>query len=339
MVLHSTTEGVSLTVLNSESQSRPEGISAPLVSVIVPAYNVSDYIAEALDSVFNQTFSDYEVIVVNDGCPDTERLEQVLAPYRDRIVYIVQKNKGLSGARNTAIRAATGKYVALLDADDIWEPDYLAVQLDYLQRHPEVDLVSCNALIFGDRTYGGRKFMEAFPSRGPVNFESLVTRKCNLFVSVTAKRDVVAEAGLFDETLRSCEDYDLWLRLAAAGRRIGYHHQVLVRYRRRESSLSADPVWMAESNLKVLDKLQGAFAPDSREWKLLARQRKRKIAEANYWNGRKAVARADTKAALVYFRQAAKFRRTPELMMLILVLRMMPRVLQRAYQFKKKLKS
>lgn len=313
--------------------------SAPEVSVIVPAYNVSDYIAEALDSVFAQTFSNYEVIVVNDGSPDTERLEQVLQPYRDRILYIVQQNKGLSGARNTAIRAATGKYIALLDADDIWLPDYLTVQLAFLHANPEFDLVSCNALMFGDETYGGREFMEAFPSHGPANFDSLVTRKCNLFVSVTAKRDVVEAEGLFDEDLRSCEDYDLWLRLAAAGRGIGYHEKVLVRYRRREGSLSADPVWMAESNLKVLEKMQRMFSSDSREWQLLEQQRRKKLAEANYWNGRKAVAKRDTAAALTCFGHASEFIRTPRLMALIFMLRAMPWAVYHAHTLKRSLKS
>jgi glycosyltransferase involved in cell wall biosynthesis len=339
MLLYRTSPYISVVRLSGNSQLCSRSKPAPQVSVIVPAYNVSDYIAEALDSVFSQTFKDYEVIVVNDGSPDTERLEQVLQPYRDRILYIVQKNKGLSGARNTAIRAATGKYVALLDADDIWESDYLAVQFGFLQQHPEVDVVACNALMFGDKTYGGREFMAAFPSRGPVNFESLVKRKCNLFVSVTARRSVIEQAGLFDEGLRSCEDYDLWLRLAAAGRRMGYHHKILVRYRRREGSLSADPVWMAESNLKVLDKIQRTFAPGSREWNLLDRQRRRKIAEANYWNARKAVARGDTAAALDYFRRAGEFFRSPRLMILIFVLRVMPSLVLRAHKMKQRLKA
>lgn len=339
MVLHRTSTDILSSAPPDISRPDTRDVSGPQVSVIVPAYSVADYIAEALDSIFKQTFKDYEVIVVNDGSPDTERLEKVLEPYRDRILYIVQKNKGLSGARNTAIRAATGKYIAFLDADDIWEPDYLAVQLGFLEQRPQMVAVSCNALMFGDKTYGGRKFMDAFPSRGPVNFESLVTRKCNLFVSITARRDVVEQAGLFDEALRSCEDYDLWLRLAAAGQAIGYHDKVLVRYRRRESSLSADPVWMAESNLKVLDKMQRAFAPESREWKLLEQQRKRKIAEVNYWSGRKAVANGNTTAALDYFKKACKFFQRPGLWILIFTLRVMPSLVLRAYHVKQRLKK
>jgi glycosyltransferase involved in cell wall biosynthesis len=325
--------------MTGHSASHGANNSAPEVSVIIPAYNVSDYIAEALDSVFRQTFRNYEVIVVNDGSTDSERLEQVLHPYRDRISYIAQPNKGPSAARNTAIRAATGEYLALLDPDDIWEPDYLAVQLDFLRQHPEFDLVSCNALIFGDKPYSGSEFMTVFPSNGTVSFESLVTRKCNLFVSVTAKRNVIQEVGLFDEELRSSEDYDLWLRLAAAGRRIGYHRKVLVRYRRRERSLSADPVWIAENNLRVLDKMQRTFVPDSYEWKLLEHQRRRKIADANYWNGRKAVASGDSAAALAHFSKAGEFFRTPGLRVLIFALRAMPGIVLGVHKLRQRIKS
>src|SRR5689334_15389457 len=103
--------------------------SAPRVSVIVPAYNTPPFIAETLDSVFAQSLTDSEVLVVNDGSPDTPALEQALQPYRDRIQYIVQSNGGLSAARNTAIRASRAELIALLDSDDVWEPDYLRDQV------------------------------------------------------------------------------------------------------------------------------------------------------------------------------------------------------------------
>jgi glycosyltransferase involved in cell wall biosynthesis len=101
---------------------------AERVSVIIPAYNVAPYIAETLKSVFGQTKSAFEVVVVNDGSPDTTELEEVLRPFRDRIVYLKQENRGLSGARNTGIRVATGDLIALLDGDDVWMPQYLETQ-------------------------------------------------------------------------------------------------------------------------------------------------------------------------------------------------------------------
>src|SRR5919198_1434145 len=95
--------------------------SVPAVSVIIPAYRVTQYIAEALDSVLAQTFTDYETIVINDGCPETVALERVLEPYRERIIYLKQENRGPGAARNAGILAARSPLIALLDADDVWE--------------------------------------------------------------------------------------------------------------------------------------------------------------------------------------------------------------------------
>src|SRR5262245_24043876 len=92
----------------------------PVVSVIIPAYQAAADIRDALDSVFAQNFSHFEVIVVNDGSPDTPELEAAIAPYQSRLRYIAQPNQGAGAARNTGIRAARGTYVALLDADDLW---------------------------------------------------------------------------------------------------------------------------------------------------------------------------------------------------------------------------
>ena len=106
---------------------------APLVSVIVPAYRVSQFIPATLDSILAQTFQDFEIIVVNDGCPDTEELERVLEPYRSQIIYLRQDNQGIAGARNTGIRASRGVYIAPLDSDDLWYPEHLAAQLAVLK--------------------------------------------------------------------------------------------------------------------------------------------------------------------------------------------------------------
>src|SRR6266851_1455315 len=117
------------------------GGNAPAVSVIIPAYNVSSYIGDALASAFAQIFTDFEVIVINDGSPDTADLERVLEPYRESIIYIKQENLGPSGARNAGIRRARGQYVALLDADDIWLPRYLSDQIHALSAEPALDLI------------------------------------------------------------------------------------------------------------------------------------------------------------------------------------------------------
>src|SRR5215469_8009579 len=116
----------------------------PLISVIVPAFNSSSYIREALASVFAQTFKNFEVIVINGGSPDTAQLEIALQPYTDSILYIKQENRGVAADRNAGIRAARGEYLAFLDGDDVWKPDYLTTQMKFFETHPWVDMVYCD---------------------------------------------------------------------------------------------------------------------------------------------------------------------------------------------------
>src|SRR5579864_51434 len=122
----------------------------PAVSVIIPAYNAAAYIAETLDSVFAQTFREFEVIVINDGSPDTNQLEKVLERYLDRIVYLKQENRGPSAARNAGIQRSRAEFLALLDSDDVWNREYLATQMSFFQRDPKLDLIYSDFLYHGD---------------------------------------------------------------------------------------------------------------------------------------------------------------------------------------------
>src|SRR5690348_17239918 len=100
----------------------------PLVSVIIPCFNATKYIPDTLNSLRAQTFRDFETILVNDGCPDTENLERVLEPYMGEIRYLKSgKWASISGSRNTGINASSARYISLIDADDVWEPNYLEV--------------------------------------------------------------------------------------------------------------------------------------------------------------------------------------------------------------------
>lgn len=229
----------------------------PTVSVIVPCYKVTPYVSDALESLHSQTFRDFEAIVVNDGCPDTENLERVLAPYRGEIVYVKKRNGGVASARNAAIMRSSAPLVALLDPDDAWEPDYLAVHVQILEASEEVAAVYPNATFFGEPPLGtaGKTFMEYFPSKGAANFKSILLQQCHVFGGVTVRRQELVKVGLFDESLRSCEDFDMWLRLCAAGARFTYHTRPLVRYRIRNTSLSHDTLALNAGRLRVLTKL------------------------------------------------------------------------------------
>ncbi len=227
----------------------------PAVSVIIPAYRASRDIADALASVFSQTFTDFEVVVVDDGSPDAAELEAAVAPFRNRIRFIVQPNRGAGAARNTAIRASTGRLLAFLDADDRWTADFLARQVALIESDRRLALVYCDARLSGDSPLAGRRFMENAPSDGEVTLISLIQQRCNIALStVVARRRAIVAAGLFDETLRRGQDFELWLRLAWRGEIIAYQRDVLAERRVRVEGLSGDAVRTVERALNVLDR-------------------------------------------------------------------------------------
>jgi len=225
---------------------------SPAISVIIPAYNVAPYIAETLDSVFAQTFNEFEVIIVNDGSPDTPDLESALAPYLQRVRYFRQEHQGASSARNRAVREARGEFLAFLDGDDLWLPNYLEKQLEFLRAHDH-DLSYADALLFGDSPLAGQTFMATAPSHGPVTFRSLIRYKCNIITSgVVARRLCVMDVGLFDETLRNAHDFELWTRMVRAGARLRYQREVLLQYRCRKDSLSGNVLHRLSTEMNVL---------------------------------------------------------------------------------------
>ncbi|HEV2881253.1 MAG TPA: glycosyltransferase family A protein [Pyrinomonadaceae bacterium] len=319
--------------MNDSTQTTATG-GMPAVSVIVPAYNVSRYIADTLDSVFAQTFDGYEIIVVNDGAPDTEELERVLEPYRERIIYLKQENRGPSAARNTGIRAARAPLVGLLDGDDLWEPEFLSVMLDELERDASIGVLYCDAIYFGDSLEAGRSFMELNPSTGEVTFERLLAQECNITSSVVARRELLERAGLFDEGLRSSEDFDLWLRVLKAGGRVAYLRQPLLRYRRHRASLSADPAWMCRHILRVMEKAERTLTLTDAEVAALRRQQRRYEGELHFNEGKRAFFAGDTETAIASLSKANALLSSRKLAFALRLLRLAPGALLRAYHLR-----
>jgi glycosyltransferase involved in cell wall biosynthesis len=223
----------------------------PAVSVVVPAYNVTKYIGAALDSVLSQTLQNFEIIVVNDGCPDTPALDRALEPFLSRIRYIKQKNKGPSGARNTAILVAQAPLLLMLDPDDWAEPSCIEQQVRLMREHPEYDAAYCNSFCFAESPLAAAKWgkldnklvMDVYPSVGPVSLCSIMDGRTGpRCPGSIVRRETLMRIGLFDESLRCEEDLDLWLRILKADPpgQIGYTHQPLIHYRLRCDSLTMD---------------------------------------------------------------------------------------------------
>ncbi len=226
----------------------------PLVSVIIPAYRAAERIRETLDSVFAQTYTNLEVVLVNDGSPDTEALEQAIRSYGERLIYIRQDNRGPSGARNTAIRAARGKYIACLDSDDIYLPEHLARLVALLEEHG-LDLVYSDSYFMRDGVHVGRSF-ERQPQSPPVTFEKLLTEECAVTTSaVVASRQAMIDAGLFDERYRRCEDFDLWLRMCFRGAKIDLLRQVGIEHRLLPDGLASDGCLLKQALIEIYQKV------------------------------------------------------------------------------------
>jgi glycosyltransferase involved in cell wall biosynthesis len=306
----------------------------PLVSVIIPVYNAAHCIGQTLRSVFAQTFTDYEVIVVNDGSPDTEELEKALSPFLGCIRYIKQENLGLSAARNAGIRASQSPMIGFLDSGGLWEPDYLSIQVAEMMRDPTIDVMYSNARIFGDSYGSGQAFMDLCPSEGEVTFERLVTERCTVMASALIRRAAILDAGMFDEHLRTNEDFDLWLRIVKRGGRIAYHRRILVHYRRRTEKLLSNSVRSCEGILKVLDKVQQTMSLTPSEEMALDQGRAYIHDRLQYYKGKTAFLLGDAKTAIENWKNANKSSRNRKLDLAIGLLQIAPKFLLRVYQLR-----
>jgi glycosyltransferase involved in cell wall biosynthesis len=228
-----------------------------LVSVIMPAYNVAAYVAEAIQSVVAQTYPHWELIVVDDGSVDeTANIVRGYATGDDRIKYLHQENGRQGKARNTGIRNARGQLLAFLDADDLWQSEKLELQVPTLQEM-KADLVYSNGLIF----HSDQPKIEAktFPIvRGRVEgnsmFDLLLLHNLIPILTVLMRKETFADAGPFEEALQyqGCEDYDLWLKAARHGAVFYGMPEKLVRYRRHATaSTKRDSGWL-KPMLRVL---------------------------------------------------------------------------------------
>jgi glycosyltransferase involved in cell wall biosynthesis len=193
-------------------------MTAPKVSVVVPAYNAAAFVRRAVDSVLAQTWADRELLVVDDGSRDGTR--DVLAGYGDRVRVLAQTNAGPAAARNHGLREARGRYVAFLDADDWWLPSKLERQVALLDTRPDMGFCSTATRVMTDNGAPAGDWPCAAIDGSLL--ETLFVRSAAVSGStsgVLARRELVLEAGGFDESLRGFEDPDLWIRLAA---RAGY---------------------------------------------------------------------------------------------------------------------
>ncbi len=233
----------------------------PLASIIIPTWNAGRYVAEAVDSALAQTYPNCEVIVVDDGSTDSTKA--VLEPYTSakKIIYIYQKNGGLSTARNAGIRASRGAYIALLDSDDIFLSEKIAEQVQYLETHPDCDVSYCDLYHFWDGESELLKLNYHYYSGADV-LPHLIEASFIAPLSVVFRRSVFERFGYFDENLWRSEDLNFWFRIAHGGARIDFLPKILAKLRMRKienlQGVESQPQ-VKTTMLEVLTRLDNAM--------------------------------------------------------------------------------
>lgn len=232
----------------------------PKFSVVIPAYNVSAYIADCVNSVLAQTETDFEVIVVDDG--STDDTAQIVSSFVDPRVHLVRRsNGGLATARNTGIRAAIGEFVAFLDADDRWCPEKLAAHRQALEQDPNAS-VSYDWSVFINKQ-GERTGLSMAQTQKVITHEALLLKNyLGNGSTAVVRRSVLEQTGGFDESLRRFVDHELWVRLAFHGHHFRLVPHQLTEYRIHPASFTADTQRMLKGLEAFLAKI-ATYAPDS----------------------------------------------------------------------------
>jgi glycosyltransferase involved in cell wall biosynthesis len=231
------------------------------VSVVIPAYNYGCYVTEAVECALAQTHRPLEVLVIDDGSTDDTRTR--LEPYMDRITYIYKDNAGLSAARNTGIRLAKGEWIALLDADDLWHPRKIEIQLAAVAADPAIGLIGLPEY-FGDMP-------EVVPDNPPVrriDVHDCLAHPPWAPSTVLIRRRCFDTVGLFDETLTSVEDRDMWLRLLVAYPSLQVHSRSWW-YRLHPNQMNRNSQRMFDNYARVLDNFFAAH-PEFRQHRRFA---------------------------------------------------------------------
>jgi glycosyltransferase involved in cell wall biosynthesis len=274
----------------------------PKVSVILPCYNGAQWIDAAVRSVLCQTYKDLELIVVDDGSTDNSKDIVLSHSQDDRLRYIHQRNRGFSAANNTGLKESEGEFIGFIGQDDLWMPNKLRCQVEYLERHKRVDLVHSDLYHIDS---SGRTIKRRNPriprfSSNSEYVKELFLRNFLCFQTVLVRRECFNEVGSFDERMIVCSDHDLWLRMAGKFK-MAYIKKPLVKKRYHPKQLMKVRKEAAIKDEFLLTKKAVAQYP------FLERYIKRKMAELYYVWGVALLEKGNKKSAREKFLQAIKY--------------------------------
>lgn len=227
----------------------------PLVSVIIPCYNKASYVADAIRSVVGQTYSDVEIIVVDDGSTDGSlALLEKLATTYENVQLIIQPNQGVSAARNAGLRAAHGTYVMSLDADDRIESTYVERCVEVLEKHPEVKVVQTRARYFGDKT--GEFQVPDY------SYDALLWTNLIHYCAMYRRSDFLQTEGYNTNMVHGLEDWDFWLSMLKPNDQVDTVDEILFHWRVLSQSRSAEAEQNAlECYRQLFKNHQDLYAP------------------------------------------------------------------------------
>jgi glycosyltransferase involved in cell wall biosynthesis len=243
----------------------------PRVSVIIPTYNRRQYIGECLDSVLAQTYTDFEVIVVDDG--STDDTESVMERYAGKVIYKKIEHSGPSIPRNIALNMAGGDLIAFHDDDDLWQTDHLELHVKFLDDNPQIDMVFSDLELFDengniyDSWMSEKPIFHSIPKKSVGDnfwllksniFDYLIQERFMTMPTLVVRRKCLDTAGHFDERLVAQVDYDLFLRLVK-DHSVGYIDKALARCRVHGSNLSGNPQRRITSKTVMWEKIAGLY--------------------------------------------------------------------------------
>lgn len=225
------------------------------VSILMPVYNGEQYLSEAIESTLAQTYQNFELLIVNDGSTDNSKA--IVATYlsNPKISYFEQQNAGVAAARNQAIRNANGKYIGFLDQDDLWLPDKLSTQIQFLDTNQEIAFVhSRQGYIQADGALIADYPKDWIADLHGNCFTELFKRNRIAVLTVLLRKNVIDKIGFFNETVSRVDDYELWLRICSKYP-IGFQDKKLALYRCHDTNASHDYIKMEQAELNALETL------------------------------------------------------------------------------------
>ncbi len=309
----------------------------PKVSVIIPVYNGEKYIKQTLFSVFEQTFKDFEVILVDDGSQD--KTKEILKKYNKKIRYIYQENKGTAAARNTGIKAAKGEYIAFLDQDDLWLPQKLEEQVRILDKKPKVGLVFCGSFLLCEgRLIGFFHAKLGVTSTIPAKdvFNQLIEENFIPTLTVLLRKETFDKLGFLREDLVGTDDHEMWLRVAEYGYRFEAVRKKLAIYRIHPEAQSRRFKNMYQNTAKIYDQLLKRYRFDRVQKKKIQQAKKRiylNYKKGYYWAKSNELLRKGKylKARQLFLKGFGYNCRSPKAIFNLILYSLSPRLLGGAY--------